>query len=120
MRWPKPMIRSLRASASATHFSASPIAATASSIRSPRARAARGLRDDRQRDRGQAAEVLLRLVVVDVDQLAELPLAAEARERGLQVRHVAAGAVLELLVGRGKAGLQRPVDEQPPDLLEGN
>ena len=42
--------------------------------------AARGLGDDRERGRREPAEILLRLLVVDVDELAELPLAAERRE----------------------------------------
>src|SRR5207237_7791977 len=49
-----------------------------------------------------------------------LPLAAERRKRGLEVRHVPAGPVLELAVRGGKARLERLVDEQAPDLLERN
>src|SRR5437763_8958252 len=96
MRWPKPMIRSFRASAS------------------------RGLRDDRQRGGREASQIFLRLVVVDVDQLSELPPAAERRECRLEVRHVAAGAELELAVRRRQTRLERLVDEEAPHLLEGD
>src|SRR6266516_4834952 len=107
------MIRCFRASASFTHFSASPNSATASSIGSTRAGAppCRG---------PEPAQVLLRLLVVDVDELAELPLAAEDGERRLQVGHVAAGVDLELAVGRRQAGLEHLVDQEPPHLLERN
>ena len=80
--------------------------------------AARRLRDDREGGRRQATQVLLRLLFVDIDQLTELPPAAERRERGLQVGHVAAGAVLELDVRSRKPRLQRLVHEQPPHLFE--
>ena len=39
-------------------------------------------------------------------------------ERSLEVGHVMAGAVVELLVRGRQARLQRLVDEQPPHLLE--
>ena len=83
-------------------------------------RAARRLRDDRERRGGEPPQILLRLLVVDVDELAELPLAAEAGERRLELRHVAAGAVLELAVRSRQARLEGLVDEQPPHLLERN
>src|SRR5579862_4543747 len=76
------------------------------------------LRDDRERSRGEPPEILLRLLVVDVDQLAELPLPAEDGEHRLQVGHVAARAHLELAIGGGEAGLERLVDEKAPDVLE--
>src|SRR5581483_1236367 len=80
--------------------------------------AARRLRDDRERGGREAAQVLPRLVVVDVDQLPELPRAAERGERRLQVGHVAAGPVLELAVRGREARLELLVDEGPPHLLE--
>src|SRR4029079_1256512 len=81
-------------------------------------RAARRLRDDRERCRGEPAEILFRLLVVDVDELAELPLTAERREARLEVTDVAAGAPLEIDVLVRKAGMERLVDEETPYLLE--
>ena len=80
---------------------------------------ARGLRADRDHRGREPAQVLLRLVVRDVDQLLEPPLAAEARGDRLEVgrrlpREVARGVVLR---GR-QTGLGRLVDEEAPDLLE--
>src|SRR5436305_908298 len=48
-------------------------------------RSARRLGDDRERRRREPAEILLRLLVVDVDELAELPLAAERGKARLEV-----------------------------------
>src|SRR4051794_2047005 len=80
--------------------------------------AARRLRDDRERRSREAAEVLLRPVVVDVDELAEIPAAAQARERRLQVADVVPRALLEVAVRCGEPWLERLVDEPAPDLFE--
>ena len=81
--------------------------------------AARGLRDERERHHRRAREVVARLGVVDVDQRLEAPLRAEHRERGLDVDARVAGADRERVrLGGRQPGLERPVDEQAPDLLE--
>ncbi len=95
-------------------------ASTVSSGTGGRSAPRAGLRDDRERRGRQPAEILLRVLVVDVDELAELPPAAEDGEHRLEVGHVAAGPHLELAVGRREARLERAVDEQPPHLLEGD
>ena len=46
---------------------------------------ARGARDDRHHLRGDPAEILARLLVRDLVELAELPLAREARRLGLEI-----------------------------------
>src|SRR3954454_24438579 len=71
-RWPKPMIRSPRARASATHFSASPLSATASSIGRTRAGAPPCRGPDRaptaeDRDAAASAPVLATILAVNVD-----------------------------------------------------
>ena len=79
----------------------------------------RRLGGDRDELRRDAAEILARLVVGDVDQLLETPFGAEARRHGLEVggRVPRQAAALVRVCGR-QAGLVALVDEQAPDLLE--
>ena len=81
--------------------------------------AARGLRDDRERSRREAGEVVARLLGRDVDELAQPPLRPERREPGLKVGHDRAARILQLdPLGARHPRLEAPVDEQAPDLLE--
>jgi hypothetical protein len=73
---------------------------------------------ERERGGRQPAEILLRLVVIDVDQLLQAPASAEHGEPRLEIGHVAAGPDRELLVGRRQPRLERVVDEETPHLLE--
>ena len=79
----------------------------------------RRLRRDRDELRREAAQILARLVVGDVDQLLDAPLGAEVRRHRLQVgrRVPRQAAALVRLRGR-ETGLEALVDEQAPDLLE--
>jgi hypothetical protein len=79
---------------------------------------ARRLRDDGEGGRREPAQILLRLLVVDVDELAELPLTAQRCEGRLEVGDIAARATLEVDVLVRQAGMERLVHEQPPHLLE--
>jgi hypothetical protein len=82
--------------------------------------AARRLRDDRERRRREAGEVVARLFGLDVDQLLQAPLRAQRRERRLKVGHDRAARIMQLDPLRLRhARLEAPVDEQAPDLLEG-
>ncbi len=82
---------------------------------------ARGLRDERQRHHRGAREVVARLLVGDVDQLAEAPLRREHRERRLHVDAVVARAHRQRVrFGGRQARLEAAVDQQAPDLLVGD
>ena len=82
---------------------------------------ARGLGDEGERHHGRPREVVARLLVGDVDQLAEAPLGREHRERGLHVDAGVARAHGERVrLGGGRPGLKRAVDEQAPHLLVGD
>ena len=82
------------------------------------AHAACGLRHERERHHGHAREVVARLLVGDVDQLAEAPLRRELRERRLEVHARVAGAHRERMrLRRRQPRLVLPVHEQAPDLL---
>jgi hypothetical protein len=73
---------------------------------------------DRHHLRGEPAEVLPRLLVGDLVQLAELPLAGEAARLGLQVgRRVTRqrGRLIRFRVGHRRTEVV--VDEQSPDVL---
>ena len=84
-------------------------------------RDARRLRDDVERRRRQAPQVFGRLLVRDVDQLAELPLGRQRGKRRLQVGgRVAGEALRRVRLGGRQSRCRRLVDEQPPDLLERN
>ena len=65
-------------------------------------------------------EILLRLLVVDVDQLLQLPggrRAARSGSGGRAGRHPVSRMLAEVTRER-EARLERLVDEKPPDLLE--
>ena len=82
---------------------------------------ARRLGDERERHHRGAREVVARLLVGDVDQLAEAPLGREHRERRLHVHAVIARAHGQRVrFGRRQARFEAPVDEQAPDLLVGD
>ena len=83
--------------------------------------AARGLRDERHRhDRG-AGELVAGLVVVDVEQRLEAPRGGEHREGGLDVdAHVAGVDRDRERLGRREAGVELVVDQQAPDVAEGD
>ena len=67
------------------------------------------------------ARSVARLLVGDVDQLLQAPLGREHRERGLHVDARVAGAdVSGYGSAGGRPGSERAVDEQAPDLLEGD
>ena len=79
----------------------------------------RRLGRDRDELRREAAEVLARLVVRDVDQLLEIPLGADAGRHRLQIgRRVARQAAALVRLRRRQTGLEALVDEEAPDLLE--
>jgi len=74
--------------------------------------------DDRHHLRRETAEVVARLVVVDVHQLGELPDAREARGLGLEIGRRVAGQLRRLVrLGFRHSGLETLVHEQAPDLL---
>ena len=74
--------------------------------------------DDRHHLRREPAEILARLLVGDLVQLAELPLAGEPRRLRLEVGgRVAGQAAGSYGSGSGIAELEVVVDEQAPDLL---
>ena len=78
----------------------------------------RRARDDRHHLAGQPAEILARLLVGDLVQLPELPVAREARGLGLEVGGRVAREPRGLVgLGAGHAGIEVVVDEQPPDVL---
>ena len=83
-------------------------------------RDASGLRGDRDHRRRHAPQILLRLLVRDVDELLELPVAGEPGGLRLQVGRAVAGQIpaRRKRLRRRQAGLGRLVDEQAPDLLE--
>ena len=81
----------------------------------------RGTRDDRHDLRGEAAEVVPRLLVRDLGELAEAPDTREPRDLGLCVRRRVARQRGRLVrVRLGHARLEALVDEEPPDLLVGD
>src|SRR6266550_3691474 len=78
----------------------------------------RGARDDRHHLRRQSAEVLARLLVGDLVQLPELPLAGEPRSLSLEVRGCVACQTRRLVRLRVRhLRLQVVVDEETPDVL---
>ena len=77
-----------------------------------------GARDDPHHLRREAAEILARLLVRDLVQLAELPLAREPRSLGLEVGRGVAGQLLELArFGVRHRRFEVVVDQQPPDIF---
>src|SRR6266550_4808268 len=81
----------------------------------------RGTRDDRHHLRRQPAEILARLLVGDLVQLAELPFAGEPRRLGLEVCGRIAGEPRRLVRLRIRhLRAQVVVDEEAPDVLIGN
>jgi hypothetical protein len=83
------------------------------------AAAARRLGDERQRHHRGAREIGARLLVGDVDQLAEAPGRRQHRKRRLHVdARVARVNRQRPGLGRRQAGVEAAVDEQAPDLLE--
>ena len=77
-----------------------------------------GARDDPHHLRREPTEVLARLLVRDLVQLAELPLAREPGGLGLEVGRGVAGQLLELArLGVRHRRLEVVVDQQPPDVL---
>ena len=77
-------------------------------------------RHDPHHLRGQPAEVGARLLVVDVDELLELPLAREMRDLGLEIcGRVPGQALRHVRLGIGHLRVEVVVDEQPPDVLVG-
>src|SRR6266550_3315984 len=81
----------------------------------------RGTRDDRHHLRRQPAEILARLLVGDLVQLAELPFAGEPRRLGLEVCGRFAGESRRLVRLRIRhLRAQVVVDEEAPDVLIGN
>ena len=79
---------------------------------------ARRAGDDRHHLRREPAEVLARLLVGDLVQLAELPLAGQPRRLGLEVGRRVAGEPRRLVRLRiGHLRVEVVVDEQAPDLL---
>jgi hypothetical protein len=83
------------------------------------ARAARGLRDERQRHHRGARQVVARVCLVDVDQRLQAPFRPQHGQRGLRVdARVARADGERMRLGGREPGLERAVDEQAPDLLE--
>src|SRR6266576_939166 len=81
----------------------------------------RGTRDDRHHLRRQPAEILARLLVGDLVQLAELPFAGKPRRLGLEVCGRIAGEPRRLVrLGIRHLRIQVVVDEEAPDVLVGN
>ena len=79
----------------------------------------RRLGGDRDELGREAAQILARLVVRDVDQLLDAPLGAEPRGHGLEVgRRVPRQAAALVGLGGGQPRREALVDEQAPDLLE--
>ena len=75
-------------------------------------------RDDAHHLRGEAAEILARLLVRDLVELAEPPLAREARRLGLQIgRRVAREACRLVRLRLRHDRVEVVVDEQAPDPL---
>ena len=78
----------------------------------------RRARDDPHHLRGDPAEVLARLLVRDLVQLAELPHAGEAGRLGLEVGRRVPGQPRRLVrLGLGHRRAEVVVDEEPPDVL---
>ena len=66
-----------------------------------------------------ARELVAGVLVGDVDDGLEAPLGTEQRERVLEVYSRITGAEVERMrLGGREAGLELPVDEETPDLLE--
>ena len=83
--------------------------------------AARRLGHERERHHRRAGEVVARLGRRRCRSAAEAPLRREHRQRRLHVDARVAGADRERVrLGGRQAGLERAVDEQAPDLLEGH
>ena len=79
---------------------------------------ARRAGDDRHHLRREPPEVVARLLVGDLVELAELPLAGEARGLGLEVGRRVAGQRRRLVrLGLGHGRVEVVVDEQAPDVL---
>src|SRR5205085_3336105 len=77
-----------------------------------------GTRDDPHHLRRQPPQVLARLFVANLVQLAELPLAGEARRLGLEICWRVAGQQGELNRLRVRhLRVEVVVDEEPPDVL---
>ena len=75
-------------------------------------------RDDLHHHRGETTEILARLLVGDLVQLPELPLAGEPRGLRLQVGRRVAGQPRGLVrLGIGHLDAQVVVDEKTPDVL---
>ena len=78
----------------------------------------RRARDDPHHLRGEPREVVARLLVGDLVQLAELPLPRQPRRLGLEVgRRVARQASRLVRLWLGHHGVEVVVDEQPPHVL---
>ena len=79
-----------------------------------------GARDDAHHLRGQATEIFACLLVRDLVELAELPLAGEACSLGLQVGRRVAGQTCGLIRLRiGQPRVEVVVDEQAPHVVVG-
>ena len=78
----------------------------------------RRLGDDRDHRRREPGQVVARLLVRDVDQLAELPLRRKVGRRALEVGHRPAGGPVEPeRIGVRHARKEAVVDQEAPDLL---
>ena len=81
---------------------------------------ARRARDDAHHLGRDSAEVLARLLVGDLVELAEIPLAGEACRLGLQVGRRVPGQARRLVrLGLGHRRVEVVVDEETPDVLVG-
>ncbi len=77
-------------------------------------------RHDPHHLRGQPAEVVASLLVVDVDELLELPLTRKVRDLGLEIGGRVPGQALgHVRLGVGHLRVDVVVDEQPPHVLVG-
>ncbi len=83
--------------------------------------AARRLGHEGQRHHRDAGEVVARLLVGDVDDLAEAPLGGQHGQGGLEVGARVTGAHGQgVRLGRREPRVVGPVHQQAPDLLEGD